>query len=69
MKTTIEDRSSGSKEQVDEILTKEDVAERFKCSTKTVVKQAKSGALLSFRLGDLWRFRARDVEAFITRQQ
>jgi len=60
---------NGSMVENDEILTKEQVADRFKCSPKTVIKQAKSGALLSFRLGDLWRFRASDVEAFITRQQ
>lgn len=43
------------------ILSLDDVAEHFKCSTKSVQKMTREKALPFFMVGRLWRFRRADV--------
>ena len=52
----------------DEILEPKEVAKRLKVSYRTVVRLADRGVLPGFRMGDLWRFRARDIEKYIDDQ-
>lgn len=45
-------------------LTARQVAERWACSPKTVIRLAERGALAGVRVGDLWRFGVAAVEAY-----
>jgi excisionase family DNA binding protein len=44
------------------------VATILKVSTRTVIRLAERDELVSFKVGDLWRFRRSDVDDFIQRQ-
>jgi excisionase family DNA binding protein len=52
----------------DEILDVKEVATILKVSTRTVIRLAERDELVSFKVGDLWRFRRSDVDDFIQRQ-
>ena len=52
----------------EEILEVKDVANILKVSTRTVIRLAERGELVSFKIGDLWRFRRSDVDEYIRRQ-
>jgi len=52
----------------EEILDVKEVAQILKVSTRTVIRLAERGELVSFKIGDLWRFRRADVDDYVTRQ-
>jgi PTS system nitrogen regulatory IIA component len=52
----------------EEILDVKEVAKILKVSTRTVIRLAERGELVSFKIGDLWRFRRSDVDDYIQRQ-
>jgi nitrogen PTS system EIIA component len=52
-----------------DILDANEVAKLLKISYRKVLRMAERGEITSFRVGDLWRFRREDVEAYISRQQ
>lgn len=45
-------------------LTARQVAERWACSPKTVIRLAERGQIAGVRVGDLWRFGVAAVEAY-----
>jgi excisionase family DNA binding protein len=47
-----------------QLLTPQQLAERWQCHPRTVRKLAELGKLRGLRVGDLWRFKLADVEAF-----
>lgn len=49
----------------DEILTLREVASFLKVSVKTAYRLAQSGRLPGFKAGGSWRFRRRDIEAWV----
>lgn len=51
--------------QLDEILTIEEVATYLKASKRTVYRLAASGKLPAFKLGGTWRFRRGDLDKWI----
>jgi excisionase family DNA binding protein len=53
----------------DEVLDTKDVAKILKVSTRTVLRLAERGELPYFRVGDLWRFERKDVDAYIQRHK
>ena len=48
-------------EQVDEILTPDEVADILKVSKKTVLRLVHDGTLPAAKVGRAWRFRRQDV--------
>ena len=52
----------------EEILDVKEVAKILKVSTRTVIRLAERDELVSFKIGDLWRFRRSDVDDYIQRQ-
>lgn len=50
---------------MDQYLTPTDVAQRLQVHVETVLRWARSGELPGAKLGQQWRFRAGDVEAFV----
>ncbi len=49
----------------DEILTISGVAQLLKVAEKTVYTMAQKGDLPAFKVGGQWRFRRRDLDAWI----
>jgi excisionase family DNA binding protein len=47
-----------------EILSLDEAAAHFKCSTKTVQKMAREQELPYFMMGKLWRFRRSELRAW-----
>ena len=45
------------------------VAEYLSVNGRTVYRMAESGELPAFKVGDAWRFRREDIDAWIDRQQ
>ena len=52
-----------------EVLDPKGVAGILKVSTRTVLRLAERGELPYFRVGDLWRFQKKDVDAYIERNK
>jgi len=52
----------------EEILEVKEVAKILKVSTRTVIRLAERGELVSFKIGDLWRFRRSDVDDYVLQQ-
>lgn len=52
----------------EEILEVKEVAKLLKVSTRTVIRLAERGELVSFKIGDLWRFRRSDVDDYVLHQ-
>lgn len=52
-------------DQLDEILTIDEVAAYLKVSKRTIYCLAASGKLPAFKLGDTWRFRRADLDQLI----
>src|SRR5579875_2137450 len=50
----------------DEIMTAREVAALLKVNARTIVSWAEQKKLPGFKLGDLWRFRRRAIEEYIT---
>ena len=52
-----------------DVLDPKGVAGILKVSTRTVLRLAERGELPYFRVGDLWRFQKKDVDAYIERNK
>jgi excisionase family DNA binding protein len=52
-------------DQLDEILTIDEVAVYLKAGKRTVYRLAASGKLPAFKLGGTWRFRRSDLDKWI----
>jgi excisionase family DNA binding protein len=52
-------------DQLDEILTIDEVAAFLKAGKRTVYRLAASGKLPAFKLGGTWRFRRSDLDQWI----
>ena len=52
----------------EEIPEVKEVAKILKVSTRTVIRLAERGELVSFKIGDLWRFRRSDVDDYVLQQ-
>ncbi|MCB5361921.1 MULTISPECIES: methylation-associated defense system helix-turn-helix domain-containing protein MAD1 [Vibrio] len=50
---------------VDQILTIKDVAAYLKVAEKTAYRLASEGKLPGFKVGGSWRFKRKDLEAWI----
>lgn len=50
---------------VDQILTIKDVAAYLKVAEKTAYRLASEGKLPGFKVGGSWRFKLKDLEAWI----
>ena len=49
----------------DEILTLKEVADYLKLTERTLYRLTQDGKLPGFKVGNSWRFRLRDIEAWI----
>ncbi|MCY9826981.1 MULTISPECIES: methylation-associated defense system helix-turn-helix domain-containing protein MAD1 [Vibrio] len=54
---------------VDQILTIKDVAAYLKVAEKTAYRLASEGKLPGFKVGGSWRFKLKDLEAWIESQK
>jgi excisionase family DNA binding protein len=52
-------------DQLDEILTIDEVAIFLKAGKRTVYRLASSGKIPAFKLGGMWRFRRGDLDKWI----
>lgn len=52
-------------DQLDEILTIDEVAAYLKAGKRTVYRLASSGRIPAFKLGGTWRFRRGDLDKWI----
>lgn len=50
--------------QIERPLSTKQVAELLGLSTKTVIRLAENGELPAYRVGDLWKFKRSEVEAY-----
>ncbi|MEW6984314.1 helix-turn-helix domain-containing protein [Colwelliaceae bacterium 6471] len=53
----------------DEILTIQEVATYLKLNEKTAYRLASEGKLPGFKVGGSWRFKRKDLEAWIEKQK
>ena len=53
----------------DEILTLKEVAEYLKLTERTLYRLTQEGRLPGFTVGNSWRFRLQDIEAWIENQK
>ncbi len=53
----------------DDILTLREVAGLLKVAEKTVYTMARQGEMPAFKVRGQWRFRRRDIDGWIDRQQ
>jgi excisionase family DNA binding protein len=53
----------------DEILTLREVADYLKLTERTLYRLTQEGRLPGFKVGNSWRFRLRDIEAWIEAQK
>lgn len=56
------------KEQMEEILTLEDVADYLKVTPRTIYRLAREGKLPAFKLGGVWRFRRSELQSWIDKE-
>ena len=56
-------------ESVSPAWTVRQVAEYLAVNERTVYRMAERGELPAFKVGDAWRFRREDIDAWIARQQ
>lgn len=52
----------------DEILTIKEVADFLKVNERTVYRLASSKKIPAFKIGNAWRFKKADIEAWILKQ-
>jgi excisionase family DNA binding protein len=52
-----------------DLLTPEQLAEKFKLPVRTIRYHAQTGELPAFRVGRQWRFRASDLERHLNRRR
>lgn len=55
-------------DQLDEILTVDEVATYLKAGKRTVYRLASSGKIPAFKLGGTWRFRRAELDQWIARR-
>ncbi len=55
-------------DQLDEILTIDEVAAYLKAGKRTVYRLASSGKIPAFKLGGTWRFRRAEMDRWIASQ-
>lgn len=55
-------------DQLDEILTIDEVATYLKAGKHTVYRLASSGKIPAFKLGGTWRFRRAELDQWIARR-
>jgi excisionase family DNA binding protein len=55
-------------QQNDEILTVKELAEYLKIAEKTAYRFAAEGKVPGFKVGSAWRFRRKDIDAWISQQ-
>jgi excisionase family DNA binding protein len=53
----------------DEILTLREIADYLKLTERTLYRLTQDGTLPGFKVGNSWRFRVRDIEAWIEAQK
>jgi excisionase family DNA binding protein len=53
----------------DEILTLKQVADYLKLTERTLYRLTQEGKLPGFKVGNSWRFRLRDIDAWIEAQK
>ncbi|MBH3400069.1 helix-turn-helix domain-containing protein [Pseudomonas fluorescens] len=53
----------------DEVMTIKEVAEYLKVNERTIYRLAASSGLPAFRVGNSWRFKRSELEAWIKAQQ
>lgn len=53
----------------DEILTIKEVAEYLKVNERTIYRLAANGEIPAFKVGNSWRFKRAELEAWIAAQQ
>lgn len=53
----------------DQILTLREVADYLKLTERTLYRLSQEGRLPGFKVGNSWRFRLRDIEAWIEAQK
>jgi excisionase family DNA binding protein len=53
----------------DKILTLKEVAEYLKLTDRTLYRLTQEGKLPGFKVGNSWRFRLRDIDAWIEDQK
>ena len=58
-----------SDEIIEEPLDSEQAARMLGVKPRTVINLAKQGKIPAFRVGDLWRFHRRDIQAYIDKQK
>jgi excisionase family DNA binding protein len=51
-----------------EYLEPKEVAQMLKVSVRTITRLAEKGDLIGFKVGDLWRFRKSDIDAYVESQ-
>jgi len=51
-----------------EYLEPKEVAQMLKVSVRTITRLAEKGDLVGFKVGDLWRFRKSDIDAYVEGQ-
>ena len=52
----------------DEIMTVKELAEYLKIAEKTAYRFAAEGKIPGFKVGSAWRFRAKEIDAWIRKQ-
>lgn len=55
--------------EIEEPLDSEQAARMLGVKPRTVINLARQGKIASFRVGDLWRFHRRDIQAYIDEQK
>ena len=63
--STIPARPSADSVEFEPILTSEQAAAFLQIHPKTLQRMARQGRVPGYRVGDLWRFRASDLEAWL----
>ena len=53
----------------DEILTLREIADYLKLTERTLYRLTQEGKLPGFKVGNSWRFRLRDIDAWIEAQK
>lgn len=64
-KLRADDTGKAMSDQLDEILTIDEVATYLKAGKRTVYRLASSGKIPAFKLGGTWRFRRTELDQWI----
>jgi excisionase family DNA binding protein len=50
---------------MENVLTISDVAKRLRLSSSTIYKYAEKGNIISYKVGNRWRFQEADIEKYL----